>query len=83
MNRAFSPISQGICTHPVSVVARVGPGAVTDCLQNGGVRSEIAAELGPVYGAARRGSTIATEDGRGGSFPCHGRFVKKGKDEGE
>ena len=82
MNRAFSPISQGICTHPVSVATRVGPGAVIGCLQNDCTRSESAAELGPIYGGARRGSTIATEDGRGGSFPCHGCFVKKGKDEG-
>ena len=82
MNRAFSSISQGACTHPVSVTARVALGVVIGCLQNGCVRSEIAAELGPVYGITRRESTIATEAGRRGSSPCHGRFVRKGKDEG-
>lgn len=82
MNNTFPSISQRACTHPVSMAARVALGAVTGCLQNGCFRSGIAAELGPIYGAARRGSTIATEAGRRGSFPCHGRFVRKGKDEG-
>ena len=82
MNRAFSPISQGICTHPVSVATRAALGVVIGCLQNDCTRSEIAAELGPIYGVARRGSTIATEPGEEGVFPGHGRFVKKGKDEG-
>ncbi len=82
MNRAFPPISQGICTHPVSVATRAALGVVIGCLQNDCTRSEIAPEWGAIYGVARRGSAIATEDGRGGSFPCQGRFVRKGKDEG-
>ncbi len=82
MNRTFSSISQGACTHPVSVAARVALGVAIGCLQNGCVRSEIAAELGPVYGIIRRGSTIATEAERRGSSPCHGRFARKGKYEG-
>ena len=82
MNRTFFSISQGACAHTILMVARVALGVAIGCLQNGCVRSEIAAELGPVYGITRRGSTIATEAERRGSSPCHGRFARKGKYEG-